>query len=103
MIRVSDVLFAAAEVSGLPAADIAGPKRSRELVYWRHRAMFVARQLTGRSYPHIAYVFDDRDHTTIMWGCRKIEQQRQANPSLNLDLARIAHRTAERISARSAS
>jgi chromosomal replication initiation ATPase DnaA len=35
--------------------------------------MYVARKVTGRSMPVIAYYMGDRDHTTILHGVRAVE------------------------------
>jgi len=37
--------------------------------------MYVTRDLTQLSYPEIGRAFGDRDHTTVMHACRKIEDR----------------------------
>jgi chromosomal replication initiator protein len=37
-------------------------------------AMYLARQLTGRSLERIGAYFGGRDHTTVSHGCRKTEE-----------------------------
>jgi len=51
--------------------EVVGKKRNKEYTYPRHIAMFLCRELTDHSLPHIGQVFS-KDHTTIMHGIEKI-------------------------------
>lgn len=53
--------------------ELLSPRRDVRIVRARHVAMYLAKQLTDYSYPQIARRFGDRDHTTVMHACRKIE------------------------------
>ncbi|GAK60016.1 chromosomal replication initiator protein dnaA [Candidatus Vecturithrix granuli] len=52
--------------------------RSRKLALPRQIAMYLARELTNLSLSDIVRYFGGRDHTTVMYACRKVEQA-QAN------------------------
>ena len=68
---------------GLSADDVRGSKRLRPLVHARHVAMFLVRDLlTNYSYPMIARIFDNRNHTTVISGVEKVTQQLATNPEL---------------------
>jgi chromosomal replication initiator protein len=56
--------------------------------------MYLAKQLTPRSLPEIGRKFGGRDHTTVMYAIRKIEDLRTTEPQLSEDiemLRRLLH------------
>ena len=59
---------------GLPIEDITGPSRGRQLVMARQIGMYLCRELTDLSLPKIGAQFGNRDHTTVMYADRKINQ-----------------------------
>jgi chromosomal replication initiator protein len=54
-------------------ADLIGQSRSRSLVHGRHVAMYLCRELTNETLISIGSKFGDRDHSTVLHSCRKIE------------------------------
>ncbi|MDH3301174.1 MAG: chromosomal replication initiator protein DnaA [Acidimicrobiia bacterium] len=71
-ITVAMILDATAEQFGFPIDELIGKSRRRPLVIARQMAMYVTRELTDLSFPHIAREFGGRDHTTVMHACDKI-------------------------------
>jgi len=71
-ITVAMILDATVEQFGFPIDELIGKSRRRPLVIARQMAMFVTRELTDLSFPHIAREFGGRDHTTVMHACDKI-------------------------------
>ena len=65
----------------LRVADLQSPSRRRAVVVPRNVAMYLARQLTGKSLKQIGDYFGGRDHTTVLHGCRKTEDLIQTDPS----------------------
>ena len=63
-----------AQQFGLKLADLKSPSRCRGVVLARGAAMHLARQLTDRSLQQIGAYFGGRDHTTVLHGCRRIEE-----------------------------
>ena len=59
---------------GLTIEELTGPSRGRHLVMARQIAMYLCRELTGLSLPKIGAQFGNRDHTTVMYAERKINQ-----------------------------
>nr|WP_243731545.1 chromosomal replication initiator protein DnaA [Nocardioides ochotonae] len=59
---------------GLSIEEITGPSRGRHLVMARQIAMYLCRELTDLSLPKIGAQFGNRDHTTVMYADRKINQ-----------------------------
>lgn len=54
--------------------DITGTSRARAVARPRQMAMYLSKSLTSRSYPEIARKLGGRDHTTVLYGVRKIEE-----------------------------
>lgn len=57
---------------GVGHADLVGECRKKIWAYPRQVAMYLCREYTGKSFPEIARAFTDRDHTTILFGWRKM-------------------------------
>lgn len=62
--------------------DLRSCRNARRVCLGRHIFMYLARYHTRKSYPAIGR-FIDRDHTTIIWGVRRIEKLRQSDPELD--------------------
>jgi chromosomal replication initiator protein len=51
---------------GISLQELVGQRRSRSVVYPRHVAMYLCRELTDSSLPKIGDKFGGRDHTTVI-------------------------------------
>ena len=51
---------------GISLQELVGQRRSRSIVYPRHVAMYLCRELTDSSLPKIGDRFGGRDHTTVI-------------------------------------
>lgn len=71
-VTAEQILEATAKAFDLSVEQICGPSRRRPLVAARQTAMYLFRSLTDYSYPAIAHVFGDRDHTTVMHAQKKV-------------------------------
>ena len=80
--EIRDIALAAARYYSLRLADLRGASRRRPVVVARDVAMFLCRQLTRSSLQGIGEYFGDRDHTTVMHSCRKMETLFQNNPEI---------------------
>ena len=49
--------------------------RSRPLTQARHIAMYLTRECTGLSLVKIGEIFGGRDHTTVLHGIKKVEDE----------------------------
>lgn len=70
-----------AEHFEITPADIASSKRSSKIVYPRQIAMYLCRELCNIPLKTIGQYMGNRDHTTIMHGCEKIEDYLQVDES----------------------
>ena len=55
--------------------DLAGSKRSNDIAFPRQIAMYLCREVAGMSFPQIGLEFGNRDHSTVMHACKKIENE----------------------------
>jgi len=60
---------------GLHVNDLRGNRRTQDVVYARHVAMYLSRELTEASLPHIGDRFGGRHHSTVMHAVDKVERQ----------------------------
>lgn len=66
------ILNETSSMFGWSVEELCGKSRRRPLVTARQIGMYVFRELTDYSYPHIAREFGGRDHTTVMHAVDKI-------------------------------
>lgn len=71
-----------ASAFGVSEKELLGDSRLRTVLLPRQVAMYLTRELTDLSLPKIGSVFANRDHTTVLHACRKVEQQLAADNSL---------------------
>ncbi len=73
-ITAAMIIAQTAAYFGLSIEELTGPSRGRHLVMARQIAMYLCRELTDLSLPKIGAQFGNRDHTTVMYADRKINQ-----------------------------
>jgi chromosomal replication initiator protein len=88
-ITIEDIQRRVAAHYNIKTAEMVSSRRARAVVGPRHVAMYLAKQLTTRSLPEIGRKFGGRDHTTVMYGIRRIEERRPKEPALDEDLDRL--------------
>jgi chromosomal replication initiator protein len=78
---VSTIVKRVAAAFGLSEKELLGTSRLRGVLRPRQIAMYLSRELTGLSLPRIGAAFD-RDHTTVLHACRKVEEKIGEDASL---------------------
>ena len=63
ILRIQEVV---SERFAISLQELVGQRRSRSIVYPRHVAMYLCRELTDSSLPKIGQHFGGRDHTTVI-------------------------------------
>jgi len=81
------VLDAVCKHFNLSQEQITGPSRSRDITYARHIAMYLLRP--DHPLAEIGRLLGNRDHSTVLSGCRRIEQEQASLPQTRDDLADI--------------
>ena len=74
-ITLEDVVRRVSEVTLISEKDIVGQSRKKELVEARQIASYLGREILGASLSSIGIYFGGRDHTTILHGCKNIEEK----------------------------
>lgn len=69
--------------------DLKSSRRHKVLVKPRQVAMYLCRKHAHASFPELGNRFGDKDHTTIMSACRKIEGQLKTDPSLRKQILEL--------------
>lgn len=76
------ILKIVSDFFNLKVEEILGNHRQKELVYPRQITMYLLRHEMNFSFPKIGRELGGKDHTTIMYGCRKIEKEIARSSSL---------------------
>lgn len=72
--KVSDIMAATVLHFRISSADLRGDCRRRDLARARQVVFFLAREMTSASYPAIASQMGGKDHSTAIWGAKKIKE-----------------------------
>ena len=91
-VTVDDVLAEVAAYFGLRVDDLVGPRRTREVAQSRQVAMYLTRELTTLSLPQIGQAMGGRDHTTVMYGCDKMNALFEKDDVLRRQILEIKQR-----------
>jgi chromosomal replication initiator protein len=84
-----DVLKVVSVFYDISLEKIKSDSRRKDLVKARQITMYVLRELVKLSYPAIGEVFNNKDHTTVMHSCKKIEEEKTKDSVLNSELEAI--------------
>ena len=76
------IISVVAEHYHVTVADLCGNKRSSKIVMPRQIAMYLCRDIIDTSLKTIGKNLGDRDHTTVMHGIEKIENELKTNDNL---------------------
>ena len=66
---------------GLEESLIRGQQRVREAVAARQIAMYLIRSMTNISVVDIGKIFDNRDHSTVLYSIQQVEKKMKQDPS----------------------
>ena len=92
LIKIESIQKAVSEYFQLRVSDLTSLRRTRSIVRPRQIAMAIARELTNRSFPEIAAAFNRQDHTTVLYACRKVEELRKADSTIETDYRNLMRR-----------
>jgi chromosomal replication initiator protein len=74
---------------GISLEDLIGKKRHSKYILPRHIAMYLIKSLYNVPYKTIGGLFGNRDHSTVLAACEKIENEIKLDPSLKLAIDTI--------------
>ena len=85
-VTIDEIQKRVAEHYNIRLGEMYSARRARAVARPRQVAMYLAKQLTPRSLPEIGRKFGGRDHTTVMYAVRKIDELRATDSSFSEDI-----------------
>jgi hypothetical protein len=86
----ADIIKIVGVYFGLSRHELCGQRRTAPFVRARQVAYYSIKQALNCSFPHIDRAFDGRDHTTVMYGIRRVQERIDAGDAkLAADIAAI--------------
>ncbi len=82
-VTIESVQKVVCEFYNISMADIKARRRTREIALPRQVAMYIAKQLTNISLQDIGNSFGGKDHATVLYACRQIEDKRGKDETFN--------------------
>ena len=89
VIQPTDIIAATAQYFRLSVDDLYGSSRSQSVATARQIAMYLCRERTNLSLPKIGQLFGNRDHTTVMYACKKIAELMKERRSIYNQVSEI--------------
>lgn len=84
--QIARIQATIAESCGISISQIKSARRNRSIAWPRQVAMYLARELTDKSLPHIGREFGKRDHTTVSHAIEAVKQRMAADPIYRADV-----------------
>ncbi|MDT8375730.1 MAG: chromosomal replication initiator protein DnaA [Mariprofundaceae bacterium] len=88
-ISVDDIQKGVANYYNIRIQDMLSKKRTRTIAFPRQIAMYASKELTSHSLPEIGEKFGGKDHTTILYAYRKIQQMRNEDKDFDDEMKRL--------------
>ncbi|GLR25358.1 chromosomal replication initiator protein DnaA [Limnobacter litoralis] len=82
-VSVESIQKTVADYYKIKVADMFSKRRQANIVLPRQVAMYLAKELTDKSYVEIGELFGGRDHTTVLHAVNKISEMRNQSAELN--------------------
>ena len=90
-ITIEDIQRAVCAHFRIDRGEMASARRARAVARPRQIAMYLAKELTPRSFPEIGRRFGGRDHSTVIHAVKTIEALRTKDADIDADVRRIRH------------
>lgn len=84
-VSIENIQKTVADFFSIRTSDLKGKRRNRQIARPRQIAMALSKELTSLSLPDIGEAFGGRDHTTIIHGCKKVDELCKTDPKVNED------------------
>ena len=89
IISVEDIQKGVANYYNIRFQDMVSKRRNRTIAFPRQIAMYASKELTTHSLPEIGEKFGGKDHTTILYAHRKIQQMRNEDKDFDDEVKRL--------------
>ncbi|HOZ47362.1 MAG TPA: chromosomal replication initiator protein DnaA [Candidatus Hydrogenedentes bacterium] len=92
-VTIEEVQRAVAEHFDVRIADLRGRGRQRQIAFPRQIAMYLCkRMIQALSFNDIGEAFGGKDHSTVLYACQKITQDKEKDPTLRQALSQLERR-----------
>ena len=91
-ITVEHILKTVCEYFGLKMQDIKARKRTKEVALPRQIAMYLSKQLTGGSLSDIGKNMGGKDHATVIYACKQVEDKKSKDENFNRMIETLLHK-----------
>ncbi|OIP99689.1 MAG: chromosomal replication initiation protein DnaA [Zetaproteobacteria bacterium CG2_30_46_52] len=88
-VSIEDIQKQVAQFYNIRTQDMKSKVRKRNIAYPRQVAMYLCKELTKHSMPEIAERFEKKDHTTILYAYRKIQEERAQDANFDDEITRL--------------
>ncbi len=85
-ISIDKIIQIVAEYYHLKSHDITGSNRTKSIALARQISMYISRKLTRLSSPQIGSYFGDKEHATVLYATKKIEDLLSSDPKIKNDV-----------------
>ena len=92
---MADIKSLVAAHYGVQVSDMLSERRDRRIAWPRHVAMYLCSRHTGFSVGRIGAAFGNRDHTSVMYGIRRVGGRMAASPADERDIEALSQAIAE--------
>lgn len=82
-ISIEAIQKVVADYYNISFSDIKGKKQTKKIVFPRHVAIYIAREITENSFTEIGSEFGGKDHSTMMTSYKKIDNLIKTDATLN--------------------
>lgn len=82
LLTIDKIKEVVAKYFNVSISDITSQRRLKSITYPRQFAMFLCREFTNSTFFKIGEEFGNRDHTTVMHACDKIQKEIKENPEV---------------------
>ncbi len=83
VITIDYVQYAVANYFNLDQNDFKIQRKTSDIAFPRQIAMYLCKQLTGLSLKEIGKEFGGKDHSTVIYAIKKVEDEMKLNPNTN--------------------
>lgn len=94
-ISLDAIQKAVAEFFDVRITDLRSNRRPKMISHPRQLAMYLCRDLTSNSLTEIAQAFGGKDHTTVLYACRKIDAMKRSDEVIEQQISTLRKRILE--------
>jgi len=88
-IEIEDILKVVCSQCNIKISEIKSTKKNKNISEARQLSMFLAREMTNASFPEIGEKIGGRDHSTVIYSCRKMKENLEKDRKLNETMEQI--------------